>query len=503
MNLGGGDAVRIKRRRVCACQRRRGGLLRTGFELTRACAFAGAPAARARARIVDRPGAELKKKDATDEHSPATKRRILSVAFVTMFLDLLGFGLIIPIQPFYAEGFGASPTVVTLLGAAYSLMQFIFVPFWGRLSDRIGRRPVILSSVILGGIGHLLFGLAGSLPMLFGARLLAGFGNANIATVQALIADSTTGAERTRGMGMIGAAFGLGFIVGPAVGGVLVRWGLEAPAYAAAALALVNFGMAFFMLPETNTYRQNRGEARRKSLSPRQIFALARTLPNVFVITALMLIWTTGFALFEQSLSLYIEHVWVQIPPELMLEAQRAGAEAVAALRSEYLRKAAGHAAMVLVSIGASAAIVQGLLIGRLSARFGERRLVRFGLPILAFGMLAILAVGRVGYFPAIFPFAMLLAVGTGFTSPSLMSLLSQASPPNVQGSLLGIGQSAGSLGRVIGPSLSGFLFERNVELPAIVGASVLLVGFLVSFLLRATVADEPVDVDALTGAGG
>lgn len=441
------------------------------------------------------------KNNAKEEHSPAAKRRILSVAFVTMFLDLLGFGLIIPIQPFYAEGFGASPTVVTLLGAAYSLMQFLFVPFWGRLSDRIGRRPVILSSVILGGLGHLFFGLAGSLPMLFGARLLAGFGNANIATVQALIADSTTGAERTRGMGMIGAAFGLGFIVGPAIGGVLVRWGLEAPAFAAAALALVNFGMAFFMLPETNKFRQDRSEPRRKSLSPRQIFALARSLPNVLTITFLMLLWTTGFSLFEQSLSLFIEHVWVQIPPELLLEAQRAGDEAVETLRAEYLRMAAGRAAMVLVAVGAAAAIVQGLLIGRLSTRFGERKLVRVGLPVLAFGMLSIMAVGRSGVFPAIFPFAMLLAVGTGLASPSLMSLLSQASPPNVQGSLLGLGQSAGSLGRVIGPSLSGFLFERNVELPAMVGASIILLGFSVSFLLRAAVADDPIDVDALTDA--
>lgn len=431
-----------------------------------------------------------------EEHSEGAKTRILAVAFVTMFLDLLGFGLIIPIQPFYAESFGASPTVVTLLGASYSLMQFIFVPFWGRLSDRIGRRPVILSSVLLGGVGHLLFGLAGSLPLLFGARFLAGFGNANIATVQALIADSTTGTERTRGMGMIGAAFGLGFIVGPAVGGVLVRWGLEAPAYAAAILALVNFGMAFFLLPETNVYRSKRGEARRPKLSPKVLFRVAYPLPNVMVVTVLMLMWTTGFSLFEQSIALFIERVWVQIPPDVMLAAVQSGEEAVDALRSDALRRAAGHTAMVLVAIGVTATIVQGMLLGPLSKRFGERALVRTGLPLICVGMASIILVGRIGYFPAIFPSAMLLAVGTGLTSPNLMSLLSQASPPNIQGSVLGLGQSAGSLGRVIGPTLSGMLFERNMEFPALAGGLILFCAFLVAFRLQRATETGPVDLD-------
>lgn len=427
-----------------------------------------------------------------------TKRRVMAVAFVTMFLDLLGFGLIIPIQPFYAESFGATPALVTLLGASYSLMQFIFVPFWGRLSDRIGRRPVILSSVIVGGLGYLLFGLAGSLPMLFAARFLSGFGNANIATVQALIADSTSGHERTRGMGMIGAAFGLGFVIGPAVGGLLVRWGLAAPAFAAAVFALVNFGMAFFLLPETNKFRQKKGEDRRVSLSVPQLFKVARPLPNVFVVTTLMLMWTMGFSLFEQSISLFIEHVWVTIPPEALALAQSQGPEAVDALRTDFLKRAAGHSAMVLVAIGITATVVQGGLIGRLSKRFGERALVRTGLPFIALGMVSILIVGRIGYFPGMFPAAVILAIGTGLTSPSLMSLLSQASPPNIQGSILGLGQSAGSLGRVLGPSVSGLLFQTNVELPSMIGATIILSAFLVSFLLKNAPEAEPVPLGEL-----
>ena len=137
-------------------------------------------------------------------------KRPLLVALFTLFLDLLGFGIIIPIQPFFAESFGATATLVTLLGASYSLMQFLFSPFWGRLSDRMGRRPIILFSVAVSAIGHFIFATATGLVTLFLARALAGFGNANLGTAQAIIADTTSGADRAKGMGLIGAAFGVG-----------------------------------------------------------------------------------------------------------------------------------------------------------------------------------------------------------------------------------------------------------------------------------------------------
>lgn len=428
--------------------------------------------------------------DNASAREPATgdvgvKRRTLLVAFVTMFLDLLGFGLIIPIQPFYAQSFDASPTMVTMLGAAYSLMQFIFIPFWGRLSDRIGRRPVIMSSVLIAGIGYIAFATADSLWMLFAARILSGFGNANIATVQAMIADTTSGEERTRGMGLVGAAFGLGFVIGPAVGGVLVQWGLEAPALAAAGLTVLNLLLAIFVLPETNTYRKKKGQVGPPKIGRIESTKLALALPNVGLIAGLMCIWTTGFAVMEQSISLFIEAVWVTgslVTQEALATLDPA---AIEALGAQELKRAAGMAAAVLVAVGATSTVLQGALIGPLSRRFGERALIRVGMPLAGLGMLMIILSGRTGNFWMMYPSSMLLAAGTGLCNPVLMSLLSQSSPPNVQGSVLGIGQSASSLGRVLGPAMSGWLFSMNIEAPAMAGGAMLFVAFLLTFRLH------------------
>ena len=182
---------------------------------------------------------------------PKNNKKILLLVFLTVFLDLVGFGIIIPIQPFYAEKLGASATQVTLLGASFSLMQFLFGSFWGRLSDRIGRRPVMLLSIGCSSIGYLIFGFSESLTVLFLARMLAGFGSANIGAAQAIIADSTPPESRAKGMGLIGAAFGLGFILGPAVGGFFSQFALSFPAYVAAGLGAFNFIFALTSLPET------------------------------------------------------------------------------------------------------------------------------------------------------------------------------------------------------------------------------------------------------------
>src|SRR5258705_807863 len=183
------------------------------------------------------------------------KRSPLIVIFTTVFIDLVGFGIVIPVLPFYAEGtiFNATPRTVGLLFGSYSVMQLIFSPILGSLSDRYGRRPVLLISIIGTGIGFLLLGFATTLWMLFAGRLLDGLTGGNISTAQAYIADITTKEDRAKGMGLIGAAFGGGFIFGPAIGGILSRWGIHVPFFFAAGLCFVNALLVYFTLPETAT----------------------------------------------------------------------------------------------------------------------------------------------------------------------------------------------------------------------------------------------------------
>jgi DHA1 family tetracycline resistance protein-like MFS transporter len=404
----------------------------------------------------------------SDSAAPTrTTRATLGVVFLTVFLDLLGFGLIIPIQAFYAESLGARPAVVTLLGASYSLMQFLFMPFWGRLSDRIGRRPVMLSSVALSCAGFALFGLAGSLPMLFAARMLAGFGNANIGVAQAVIADTTSPQDRAKGMGMVGMAFGLGFVIGPAVGGTLGQWGMAVPAFAAAGLAAINWVSAWFFLPETRDPNRtvdirHRNEVRRAILQ----------LPSVRRLMLLSLVVVTGFAIMEQATALFVERTWV---PEALVPATAEAGHKRAAMLTAY----------VLLSVGVTMAVVQGGLIGKLSRRFGEVPLIRCGTVLMAIGLVAMPLLGESGSFGLLLANNALLAVGSGMTTPSLTGLLSRAVGADQQGAALGLGQSASALGRVIGPAVAGALLEWGTRVPFWVGALLVASGAIVAMGLR------------------
>ena len=183
------------------------------------------------------------------------KRSPLLVIFITVFIDLIGFGIVIPVLPYYAEGtrFGATPREVGLLFASYSVMQLFFAPVLGRLSDKYGRRPVLLFSLLGTCVGFLILGFATTLWMLFVGRIIDGISGGNISTAQAYIADVTTKENRAKGMGLIGAAFGLGFVFGPAIGGVLSRWGIHVPFLFAGGLAFANAVLLYFTLPETIT----------------------------------------------------------------------------------------------------------------------------------------------------------------------------------------------------------------------------------------------------------
>ena len=352
----------------------------------------------------------------------------LVIIFVTVFIDLLGFGIIIPLLPFYAETFGASALVVGLLSTSFSLMQFLFAPIWGRLSDIFGRRPIILAGLLGSAVSYLAFGLAASLPMLFAARILAGIAGANIPTAQAFIADSTTPENRAKGMGLVGAAFGLGFIFGPAIGGFLSHWGYSAPAFFAATLSLANFSAALFFLPESLP-PEKRGASRAagpgRGLPARVVATEAgpgagRVLPGD---DGLCVVRVDVRALRRVALRVWRDDH--RIP--LRLGRRRPGT-------------------------------VQGVIVGRVVPRVGEHRLVPAAILVMVFALAGVATAPSVAMLMAAMG---LLAMGMGFNSPSMLSVVSRLADPADQGSTLGVSQSLASLARIVGPLWGGFVFDR------------------------------------------
>lgn len=404
-------------------------------------------------------------------NSPSTKRT-LTLVFFTIFLDLIGFGIIIPIQPFFAEKLGASPSVITLLGASFSLMQFLFAHFWGRLSDRVGRKPVMLVSIAVTAIGYAIFGMAESLTVLFLARMLAGFGAANIGAAQAIIADSTDEKNRAKGMGLIGAAFGLGFIFGPALGGLFGQLGLSAPAFAAAFLSSMNWVFALFFLPETYPPEKRKNAPSQHGFSLKQLKHVARhvNVPQLFTV---YLVYSISFSMMEQSIGLFIAKTWVKSALEI-------GADA-------HAKQAAALTSYMLIAVGVTATIVQGGLIGRLAKLYPERRLLATGLVLITITLATLPFIGMSQMYLLILINSVFMAVGTGLTNPSLSSLLSQSVDRHEQGGALGLGQSLAGLGRVIGPAMSGTLFQLYAGTPFWFGALIMAFAFFVALSVKQT----------------
>ncbi len=372
----------------------------------------------------------------------------MPVLFLIVFIDLVGFGVIIPLLPFYGVHFGAGPAEVTWMMACYSLAQLFSSPLLGRLSDRVGRRPVLLVSLVASVASYLWLGFADALWMLFAARLLAGAGAGNIAAAQAYITDSTTPETRAKGMGMIGAAFGLGFTVGPALGGLIAgsdptAAALARPAFLAAGLSAVAFIIALARLKESLPPESRAASARP---SRWQVAKDVMTRPVLRRLLVLLFVTVTAFAGMETTFALWARSAYGWGPREVGYNFLFVG--------------------LVLVA-------VQGGLIGRLSRRFGEARLVLAGAAMIALG-LALLPVALVLW--RLLLVDTLLALGMGLLNPAITSLVSQQAEIDERGGVLGVSQSASSLSRILGPAAAGPLFElwgRNA--PYYVGAVVMV----------------------------
>ena len=387
-------------------------------------------------------------------------RAALVLLLTVVFVDIAGFGIVIPFLPFWAEHFGASPAEVALLMSAYSLTQFIFAPVLGRLSDRYGRKPVLLVSVFGSVLSFLWMAFAGSLWMLFAARAVAGAMGANIAVANAGIADITPGEERARGMGLVGMAFGLGFVLGPAIGALLAgpdiaTTGFRLPFLAGAGVSALAFAGGLVLLREPDRHRPGTVLPGGPLIRLRAFLALLAS-PGLGLPLLLLALLSLAMSGIESTFALWAER-------QLLWGPRQTG--------------------LFLVWIGVCMAAVQGGLVGPVVARLGEVRTARLGTGVCAAGMaLAPLALN----IPVVLLSGFLIAAGLGLGQPALNALLSRASAADIQGGVMGGAQSAQSLARIAGPALAGLLFTAfDRQGPWISGAILLLLGVALATRLR------------------
>jgi multidrug resistance protein len=359
------------------------------------------------------------------------KKAQLGIICLTVFIDLIGFGIVIPILPKYAERFGAHELIVGLLLGTYSLMQFISSPILGKISDRVGRRPVLLISLLATSVGFAIMGFAQTLVWLFVGRIVPGLSGGNISTAQAYMADITEPEERSHVMGLIGAAFGLGFVFGPAIGGLLSLISPAAPFLFASGLALLNAALAFVRLPESLPPEHRVTTEERAPIS--QVFKHGWHLPalmgSYFFSIAGFAILTTIFALFAEK-------------------------------RFGYDEKTIG---LLFSAIGLVGAVVQGGLLRRLLKRQSEKSLAITGVLLLAVGMALLPFVGGLATLIIV---CSIIGIGNSLVTPTLNGLASRSAERSWQGRVTGLMQSSGSLARCIGPFIAGELLSLDAGHP-------------------------------------
>ncbi|MCB9027227.1 MAG: MFS transporter [Bdellovibrionaceae bacterium] len=394
----------------------------------------------------------------------------LLVIFITVFIDLVGFGIIIPLSPYLAKSFGADALQVGLLMSIYSIMQFAFAPFWGQLSDKLGRRPVILVSLIGASMAHLLFAFGESLTILFIARALAGLFGGNISTAMAYIADITASKNRSKGMAIIGVAFGLGFILGPMIGGFSSHWGLQIgmlpplgesfPALIASLICFLNFALALFILKESLPV-ESRGHALQRPSRIKMILQyFNRPLLNAVLFTYFLN--TLGMANMEASLFLYVK---------------------------DKFQWSMTDASWGFAYVGVVMVIVQGVFIRRFVPKFGEVKILTLGLILASIGMIGI---GLSSEIPFLAVAVTFMAVGSSFINPTSTGTMSLLCDSSEQGAVMGTGQSLSALGRVLGPVLGGWVYrDFGWSYPFYVAGILLAIGYIIIWSKRSLLPDS------------
>lgn len=390
--------------------------------------------------------------------------RNLGLLFVTMVVVMLGFGMIIPIMPFYIEKFGAGGSAMGMLMASYAAMQFIFAPMWGRLSDRYGRKPILMVGVLGNAIASLLFGLSTQLWMLFFSRILAGIlSSATLPTAMAYIGDSTSDEDRGGGMGIIGAAMGVGMVLGPGFAGWLATYSLSWPFFIAAGLSLATMVLIYLILPESLS-ADSRVEAKDQGnwLSQFKLMGAALRGPIGFLLL-LAFILSFGLTNFESIFGLYVLDRFSYGPQQV---------------------------GTILTVVGVISAIIQGGLTGPLSRRWGESNIVKGSLLGSVIGFALMLTANNFGM---VMLTVSLFVISNSMLRPVIASLTSKRAEGG-QGMAMGLNNSFMSLGRIAGPLWAGFLLDVDLNYPYISGAVVMLVGFIFCMLW---LNQEPVSAGA------
>jgi len=380
------------------------------------------------------------------------KKSSLSLIFLVVFVDLLGFGILIPILPTFAVKSLLLPeSVIGVVLAVYSLVQFIFNPIFGSLSDKYGRRKIILITLLLNASGYIIFAFTHSFLMLLISRVVAGIGGSSIGVAQAYIADVTTKENRSKGMGLIGVAFGLGFVFGPIIGGLLSQFGYMVTGFAAAGFSFLAFSFSLFLLPESLT------EAKKKLVVKRKIFdvtAFKRVLSNKLISVVILLFFIVTFSV----ANIYGTFALLGHSVYGFTDMQNG---------------------MVFGVVGIVGAIVQGGLIGRLAKKYSDQKLITVGTFLLMIG-LAFIPYGI--NITGVIIITCVMSVGTGILQPILLSLVSKVAPENEQGIVLGVNQSFSSFARMLGPLWGGFSYQYlGYQIPFLTGAFFVLLVFLFS----------------------